>query len=962
MRFGRRWHLLTFIAVLFAGHALGADKPFGIDHRIPWTTSRVHGTPEPPPPYRTQRAYANLTFKNPLDIAFAPGNSRIFVAEQYGRIYSFPPDENCNHADLFADLPAQMKGIEKVPYATGVGAVYAITFDPHFQQNHYVYICYVLNFSAPRDVKLTPQNQFGSRISRFTVMQTDPPRIDPDSEQILITWFAGGHNGCCIKFGPDGYLYISTGDGGDPDPPDPFNTGQDISDLLCSILRIDVHQPSDGKAYSIPPDNPFIHTPGARPEVFGYGLRNPWRMSFDRATGNLWVGDVGWELWESVCCVKTGTNCGWSIMEGPNPVHPTGQVGPTPITPPVIALSHVESCSLTGGIVYHGKKLPMLGGHYIFGDWQTCRLWAAKCDGDKLRPHQTIAQTDQRIVAFGEDPAGELLIVDHQGGGLWRIVPNEAANEPVNFPRKLSESGLFTSLVPMVPAPGVIAYSVNAPQWLDGATAQRWVAVPGDQKVFWGKGVWNDDRATFPKDSVFVRTISLESKPVETQLLQFDGFQWHAYTYKWNETQTDAELVDALGDDQVIELNSGRHRWNYASRAQCITCHNVWCNFVIGFEPGQLDRSQLFGDLSDNQVRTFRHIGYLLPPRDEPSTDQKLTLSNPYDTSANLNERARSYLHVNCSVCHRFGGGGSALFDVRKELSPDKLNLIDVKPNLGGFELDDARLVCPGQPNRSVLLYRMSKLGRGRMPHIGSDVVDTQGLALMRQWIRSLRSDASAEPSSDSQSTISSTSAAMAVVEAIDGGKLAPDRAKSLAASGAASTHEQIKDLFRRFDPSAQPVDRLGPNINSSKLLAMHGNADQGRKIFFEQSGAGLCARCHKINSQGTDFGPDLSHVGGKYNRADLLDNILNPSKTIAEGFATYVIRTKAGDVYSGLLIKRTSQQIVLKDAQLKLTTVNAGDVERLMPQPISAMPDGLLADLTAQQAADLLEFLQSLK
>jgi hypothetical protein len=110
------------------------------------------------------------------------------------------------------------------------------------------------------------------------------------------------------------------------------------------------------------------------------------------------------------------------------------------------------------------------------------------------------------------------------------------------------------------------------------------------------------------------------------------------------------------------------------------------------------------------QIRTFGHIGYLLPPRDEPSTKEKLTLSNPYDTSANLNERARSYLHVNCSVCHRFGGGGSALFDVRKELSSDKLNLIDVKPNLGAFELDDARLVCSGQPNHSVLLYRMTKL------------------------------------------------------------------------------------------------------------------------------------------------------------------------------------------------------------------------------------------------------------
>jgi putative heme-binding domain-containing protein len=202
----------------------------------------------------------------------------------------------------------------------------------------------------------------------------------------------------------------------------------------------------------------------------------------------------------------------------------------------------------------------------------------------------------------------------------------------------------------------------------------------------------------------------------------------------------------------------------------------------------------------------------------------------------------------------------------------------------------------------------------------------------------------------------------MAIIDAIDNGKLPPERAISLAAAGVASTQDQIKDLFRRFDPSAQQVDRLGPNINPSKLLAMRGNADQGKKIFFEQSGTGLCARCHKINSQGTEFGPDLSHIAGKYSRADILDNILNPSKTIAQGFATYLVRTQKGDVHSGLLVKHTPQQIILKYAQLKETTIATAEVNRLMPQPISAMPEGLLADLTAQQAADLLEFLQSLK
>ncbi|HSZ59254.1 MAG TPA: PQQ-dependent sugar dehydrogenase [Tepidisphaeraceae bacterium] len=989
-------------AMLLAQTAVAhADKPYGIDHRTPWTASHIHGTPEPPPPFRSQRAFPNLTFKNPLDIAFAPGGSRVFVAEQFGKIYSFPNDVTCAHADLFADLTSDAQGVDKVPYATGVGAVYGFTFDPHFQQNRFVYICYVLNFSPPAGVQLNPKNQFGSRVSRFTVAASDPPRIDPASEKVIITWYAGGHNGGCIKFGPDGCLYISTGDGGDPDPPDPFDTGQDISDLLCSILRIDVSHPAADKPYSIPSDNPFIHTPGARPEVFAYGLRNPWRMNFDSATGNLWVGDVGWELWESICCCKAGTNCGWSIMEGPNPVHPQGRLGPTPLTPPAFSLPHTESCSITGGFVYHGKKLPELSGHYLFGDWQTARLWAARCEGDKLQPYRLIAQTSQRIVAFGEQPDGEPLIVDHGGGGLWRIVPNEAANHPVDFPRKLSQAGLFTDLAAQTPAPGVLPYSINAPQWLDGATAQRWVAVPGDQKVFWGKGVWGDDRINWPQGSVLVRTVSLASKNIETQLLHFDGMQWQAYSYKWNDAQNDADLVDAQGDDKIIQLDNPpavtsdspqpgpkiapdpiflprQRKWNFASRAQCLTCHNVWCNFVLSFEPPQLERDAHFADATDNQVRTFRHLGLLIatppPGSDAGSSSEKLTLTNPYDGSADLTERARSYLHVNCSVCHRFGGGGSALFDVRKELPLHNLNLLDAKPNLGGFGLDDARLVCPGDPNRSVLLYRMSKLGRGRMPHIGSDAVDVQGLTLLRQWIAGLGNSpawaahdaelAELEKGSTSAATrlLSTTTGAMALLGAIDAGRIPPAVAKPLALQAAASDQEPIKDLFRRFDPSAQQVDRLGPNINPAKLLALRGDAERGGKIFFEQSATGLCARCHIVSGRGIEFGPDLSHIASKYNRADLLDNILNPSKTIAQGYATYVVRTRTGDIYSGLLFKQSPQQITLKDAQLKQTTLSTSEIDKMVPQPISAMPEGLLSDLTGQQAADLLDFVASLK
>ena len=204
-------------------------------------------------------------------------------------------------------------------------------------------------------------------------------------------------------------LYISTGDAGNPNPPDPFDTGQDISDLLSSILRIDVDREDEGKELRHPRGQPLRRDERARPEVWAYGFRNPWRMSFDRQTGELFVGDVGWELWESVHRVEKGGNYGWSAMEGPQPIK-SGPVGPTPIRPALIELPHTIACSITGGLVYRGRKFPELRGAYVFGDWETRRLWAARFEGDRAREMPEIARPSIRFVAFGEDRDGELLL------------------------------------------------------------------------------------------------------------------------------------------------------------------------------------------------------------------------------------------------------------------------------------------------------------------------------------------------------------------------------------------------------------------------------------------------------------------------------------------------------------------------------------------------------------------------
>jgi putative heme-binding domain-containing protein len=330
-------------------------------------------------------------------------------------------------------------------------------------------------------------------------------------------------------------------------------------------------------------------------------------------------------------------------------------------------------------------------------------------------------------------------------------------------------------------------------------------------------------------------------------------------------------------------------------------------------------------------------------------------------------------------------------------MHPNELRAINQRPLLGDVGLDGGRLLCPGDPSRSVLLYRASKLGRGRMPHMGSDLVDEKGIALLRQWIGSLENaepDAAANmargkrllakvalerPDVDTktadaavQELLSTTSGAMELLASVDSGALAANIRQAALAKAIAAPSEPVRDLFRRFDPKEQLANRLGAHFDSAKLLAKSGDAARGKKIFFvaatgtpvnpgAPAAGGLCAKCHKLENQGIAFGPDLAKIGTKYGKAQLLENIVDPSKTITEGYTTFLLKTKSGEVFTGLLLAKTPQELVIKDAQ-KENHIPAGEVQKLAPSPVSAMPEGMLSDLTPQEAADLLEFLMSLK
>lgn len=938
--------------------------------RTPWTTSRVVGSPEPPPPFKVVRAFPNLKFKRPLLLARCPASDRLFIGEQAGVLYSFANKPDAK-ADLFFDVRQELTTIHLLPEAKEVGELYGLAFHPDFAQNRQCFVCYTLVGADLKQRNLTD----GTRVSRFTVIKTDPPRIDPASEEIVLTFLQGGHNGGDLHFGPDRMLYISTGDAANPNPPDPFNTGQDISDLLSSILRIDVDRKDAGKNYAVPSDNPFIGMQGARPEVWAYGFRNPWRMSFDRQTGELFVGDVGWELWEMVHRIEKGGNYGWAAMEASQSIKPE-QVGPTPILPALVELPHTLGSSVTGGFVYRGQKFPELLGAYVFGDWETRRLWAARFEGDRTKEMPEIARPSVRIVAFGEDNDGELYFLDHDGGTLHTIERNDAGTENADFPTKLSQTGLFAAGQDHKPEAGVIPFTLNSRQWQDGATAEHWVALPGvssavlhaDAKPIAGMVDWHNFRLHFPENAVLARTLSLAGRRLETQLLHFDGIDWQPYTYAWRDDQADADLVPADGAEKEVLDGNQKRLWQFHSRSQCRSCHSSWSEYALAFQPEQLNRpgpdgrNQLAALSEWGLIRRAGTDGQPLPPIDDESAARERKLADPADSSQPLEARARAYLHANCGHCHSTGGGGAVDLRLQFPVSVEDMKAVDVPPTRGNFALLDARIIKPGDPCASTLYFRMAKFGRDRMPHLGSEQLDEAGLKLIEQWIAGMQGDtAQTEQVVDGKSpetVLADPKSALLVARKLGQGELKPAERDSLLAAAAKLPAGPVRDLFEGYLPADEKGRKLGTSPRPRPILALRGDAGRGEQLFW--STAVNCGSCHKVGERGTTVGPELSLIGKQRTREDLLQSILEPSRRIEPNYAAYAAQTADGRVVTGVLVKRDAAAVLLRDGQNKETVLAVPNIERLQPLPTSLMAEGQVAGLTPQEAADLLEYLAS--
>lgn len=411
-----RHRSLAVLGSLVAGSLAVVTPGWGLGQATP-AAAGTAASAKAMPKLKLQRVAPEIVLRRPVQVVFEPGNDqRMYVLEQPGRVLILDPaDREAKEPKVFLDMRKQVnsRGNEE--------GLLALAFHPDFAKNRTFFLYYT---AQGTDRKRT------NVLSRWT-MDKDTGLAKADSEEVLLSIDDpySNHNGGTILFGEDGMLYLSCGDGGAAN--DPLNAGQDLGMLLAKVLRIDVNSKDGDRAYGIPKDNPFVSTPGARPEIWAYGLRNVWRMCFDRKTGELYAGDVGQNAYEEVDIVTKGGNYGWNVREGLHafPGGTPGKFG-SEYVDPVVEYGHGDGVSITGGYVSRCAAQPALEGIYLYADLVSCKVWGIRCEGGKLvqGPEVLHVTRNQLPTSFGEANDGTLYLVTFEGsqdprakGAIWRI-------------------------------------------------------------------------------------------------------------------------------------------------------------------------------------------------------------------------------------------------------------------------------------------------------------------------------------------------------------------------------------------------------------------------------------------------------------------------------------------------------------------------------------------------------------
>ena len=667
-----------------------------------------------------QRVFTSLSFNSPVALLQAPASTaRWFVVEQGGIVRAFANDVAAATSSVVLDISANVT-------SGGEAGLLGMAIHPDFPTDPRVFLSYT-----------SGTNPLRSRISEFRSNDAGLT-LDPSSEKILLTIDqpASNHNGGHLSFGPDGFLYAGFGDGGGGgDTWGAIGNGQNLQTLLGKLIRIDVSGSTGSIGYRIPADNPYSASAlcatgnGTQscPEIYAYGLRNPWRWNFDKVSGELWAADVGQDAWEEVDLVVRGGNYGWRCREGAHAYN--ADCGPAQsLIEPIAEYSRSEGQSITGGFVYRGAAIPDLVGRFVFGDFASGRIWSVARDTPPTLRMTGGFDSGLQIASFAQDASGELLIVNY-AGTLHRLVVGTGTGSSI--PAQLSATGCVDAGNASLPASGLVPYQPNAQFWSDNAQKSRFIGLPDGQKMSIGA----DQDWDVPVGSVLVKNFSLGSRRVETRLFMHhnDG-TWAGYTYEWNDQGTDATRV--TGGKSVTVAGQS---WVFPSEAQCLSCHTQAAGRSLGLETAQLNGDLLYSQTQKtaNQVVTLSAIGMLTPPVSADPTTLP-TMPDPYGAAGSPGDRARAYLHTNCSQCHRPNGGTPSNMDLRYGTALAATNTCNALPQSGDLGILNAKLIAPGDAASSILVARADRRDAQAMPPVASAIVDAAGVTLLTEWVNGL--------------------------------------------------------------------------------------------------------------------------------------------------------------------------------------------------------------------------------
>ncbi len=754
--------------------------------RLPMPHAAMPSSP-PPQQISLADAFPGRTFAAPLGMATPPGETnRLFIFEKGGDIEVIPNLAAPSNS-IFLNLDALVNGRTGAPaevfQTSSEQGLLGLAFHPNYAANRRFFVVYSLTVGGNRV----------QRLSEFTTSPSNPNLALTNSERVFLQQpnDAENHNGGDLHFGPDGYLYMSWGDEGNAN--DTLDNSQTITkDFWSSITRIDVDlEPQDYTAndggpgddanlrpnlsqapdvhpaivldgsanprYEVPADNPwvgatnFLGSPvtatNVRTELYAVGLRNPWRMSFDPATGALWCADVGQNAREEVNRIVRGGNYEWAFREGfltgpkwNSPSRPTNWTGShPPVWDYTRGSGTLQGFSVTGGVVYRGNRIPSLAGKYIFADYVSGHVWSLDDSVSPVAVERIAGEGG--IAAFGRDPSnGDVLLADLDSGVIRRLTAQAVSG---GFPATLGATGLFADPTALVPNPGLVAYDVNLPFWSDHAKKRRWFGVPTTSPLmaFSREGNW-----TYPDGTIWVKHFDLETtrgnpataRRLETRVLVRNAAGAYGVSYRWNTNGTVATLADAAGEEFDLNItDSGApsvQRWRIPSQAECMTCHSPQAGHALSFRTRQLNRPGEIAGVPENFIRRLFDAGYL-SGIDATAPDLPRHVA-PTESAYSLEARARSYLAVNCSYCHNAGGTVPANWDVSAHLKLFDTGIINT-PSPSPLNPGD-RLIVPGNDTNSIIVNRAAaRNGYSRMPPLASSVVDTNGVQLLIDWIRS---------------------------------------------------------------------------------------------------------------------------------------------------------------------------------------------------------------------------------